>query len=86
MSDLAREPLAVEQSSTPWSSPRKRPRTHGLATSEEVLATPAPAKKQRQDTTLNDISSLLLHFSQRFDRLESDMAVVKSSNSQLEQV
>ncbi|KAK3888164.1 hypothetical protein Pcinc_007766 [Petrolisthes cinctipes] len=78
------KPLAEEQSSTPrrdGSSPRKRPRSH--TTYEEDSATLAPAKKQRQDATLNDISSLLLQFAQRFDKLESDMAIVKGSNSQL---
>ncbi|KAK3890487.1 hypothetical protein Pcinc_005567 [Petrolisthes cinctipes] len=62
------------------SSPRKRPRSH--TTYEEDSATLAPAKKQRQDATLNDISSLFLQFAQRFDKLESDMAIVKGSNSQ----
>ncbi|KAK3892450.1 hypothetical protein Pcinc_003683 [Petrolisthes cinctipes] len=78
------KPLVEEQSSTPrrdGSSPRKRPRSH--MTYEEDLATLAPAKKQRQDATLNDISSLLLQFAQRFDKLECDMAIVKGSNSQL---
>ncbi|KAK3889755.1 hypothetical protein Pcinc_006319 [Petrolisthes cinctipes] len=67
----APEPLAEEQSSTPRGD----------------SATPAatPAKKQRQDATLNDISSLLLQFAQRFDKLESDMAILKGSNSQLQQ-
>ncbi|KAK3885509.1 hypothetical protein Pcinc_010250 [Petrolisthes cinctipes] len=63
------------------SSPRKRPRSH--TTYEEDSATLAPAKKQRQDATLNDISSLFLQFAQRFDKQESDMAIVKGSNSQL---
>ncbi|KAK3886882.1 hypothetical protein Pcinc_008995 [Petrolisthes cinctipes] len=56
------KPLVEEQNSTPrgdGSSPRKRPRSHIPAT-EEDSATPAPAKKQRQNATLNDISSLLL--------------------------
>ncbi|KAK3884939.1 hypothetical protein Pcinc_010782 [Petrolisthes cinctipes] len=66
------------------SSPRKRPSFH-ISTTEEDSATLAPAKKQRQDATLNDISSLLLQFAQRFDKLESDMYVVKGSNSQLQQ-
>ncbi|KAK3885970.1 hypothetical protein Pcinc_009854 [Petrolisthes cinctipes] len=81
------EPLVEEQSSTPrrdGSSPRKRPRSH-ISTSEKDSATPAQARKQRQDATLNDISSLLIQFAQRFDKLESDMAVVKGSNSQLQQ-
>ncbi|KAK3878849.1 hypothetical protein Pcinc_016537 [Petrolisthes cinctipes] len=78
------KPLAEEQSSTPrrdGSSPHKRPRSH--TTYEEDSATLAPAKEQRQDATLNDISSLLLQFAQCFDKLESDMAIVKGSNSHL---
>lgn len=84
----APEPLAVEQSSTPrgnGSSPHKRPSTHSWTTSKKDSVIPAPAKKKRKNVTLNDISSQLLQLSQRFDRLESDMAVVKSSNSQLKQ-
>ncbi|MPC29605.1 hypothetical protein E2C01_022846 [Portunus trituberculatus] len=85
MPDPAPEPLTVEQSSTPrgdGSSPRKRPRTHGLAIPEVGSMNPAPAKKQHRDSTLDDISLWLLQFSQRFDKLESDMAVIKSGNSQ----
>ncbi|KAK3888186.1 hypothetical protein Pcinc_007717 [Petrolisthes cinctipes] len=66
------------------SSPRKRPRSHSPI-SEEDSATPAPAKKQRRDAALNYISSLLLQFAQCVDELKSYMAVMKSSNSQLQQ-
>ncbi|KAK3868150.1 hypothetical protein Pcinc_026436 [Petrolisthes cinctipes] len=82
LSQPSPKPLADEQSSTPrrdGSSPRKRPRSH--TSDEEDSATLAPAKKQRQDATLNDISSL--QFAKRFDKLESDMAIVKGSNSQI---
>ncbi|KAK3884357.1 hypothetical protein Pcinc_011368 [Petrolisthes cinctipes] len=81
------KPLAEEQISIPrgdGNSPRKRPRSH-IPTTEEDSATLTPAKKQHQDATLNDISSLLLQFAQRFDKLESGMSIVKGSNSQLQQ-
>ncbi|KAK3888426.1 hypothetical protein Pcinc_007554 [Petrolisthes cinctipes] len=80
-SSLAALPSTSFQEPSNGSSPRKRPRSH--TTDEEDSATLVPAKKQHQDATLNDISSLLLQFAQRFDKLESDMAIVKGSNSQL---
>ncbi|KAK3859734.1 hypothetical protein Pcinc_034173 [Petrolisthes cinctipes] len=84
----APEPPAKEQNSTPrgdGSSPRIRGLAPTAQSPRKIQQPRLLLKKQRQDATLNDISSLLLQFDQRFDKLENDMAVVKGSNSQLQQ-